>query len=133
MRDIRSASTKFTPRELVFGMGDQTAVTETNTEAIWLRIDAEITKLHQACNRAHEFILKAQATQRKNVNKDREPLEQLKIGDQVLLYQNMVEAFWSHKLELRWKGPYYIQNIKGTSHWLRRPDGTILPTSIYCN
>ena len=114
-------------------MDGQTAVTETNMDAIWLRIDAEITRLHQACNRAHDFILKAQATQRKNANKDKELLEQLKIGDQVLLYQNMVEASWSRKLEPRWEGPYYIQNIKGTSHWLRRPDGTILPTSIHRN
>ena len=133
MRDLRSASTKFTPRELVFGMGSENAVTSTNMDAIWLRVDTEIVKLHQARNRARDFILKAQTTQRNNANKDRNPLEQLKIGDQVLVYQNMVEASWSRKLEPRWEGPYYIQDIKGTSCWLRKLSGTIIPNSVHRN
>ena len=38
--------------------------------------------------------------------------EPLKIGDPVLVYRNIVESSWSAKLEPKWEGPYFIQNIK---------------------
>ena len=58
MQNIQSVSTKFILQELVFSIGDQTIVTEINIEAIWLCINAEITKLYQVYNQAYEFILK---------------------------------------------------------------------------
>ena len=57
--------------------------------------------------------------------------EKIVIGDKVLLFRDIVESSWSKKLEQKWEGPYLIQQIKGTSIWLRRLDGTIRPNSVH--
>jgi len=69
--------------------------------------------------KAKGFMKNAQACQKKSHDQANLLLPPLKIGDPVLLYRSMIETSWSAKLEPKWEGPYYIQNIKGTTHWLR--------------
>ena len=102
-------------------------------EEVWCRTVIDIAKLHETREKAADFISKAQDTQRRNANKEKTGLPALGIGDQVLLYRNIVEASWSRKLEPKWEGPFRIQKIKGTSYWLRRDSGTIIPTPVHRN
>ena len=60
-------------------------------------------------------------------------LEPLKIGDPVLLYRTAIAESWSQKLEKKWDGPYYVQDIKGTTYFLRTKKGSILPKTYHRN
>ncbi len=62
MRDIKSQSTKFTLRELVFGDVSQHGDKAEQQKAIWKRVETDIKKLHQIHNKAKDFISKAQET-----------------------------------------------------------------------
>ena len=63
LRDIRSQSTHFTPREMLFGAESSQGTLSSNGDAIWKRVDAEIRKLHQIRKNAEDYINKAQALQ----------------------------------------------------------------------
>ena len=86
----------------------------------------DIRRLETIRRKSQEFIKKMQ-DRRKNIQDTTE----IEIGDQVLLYRNIVELSWSAKLEPKWEGPFYVQDIKGTSIWIRKPQGTILPTPVH--
>ena len=96
-------------------------------------VTKEIQELHNVRNKAREFIAIAQDRQKKNYDKEHKETEKLKIGDQVLLYRNIVESSWSAKLDPKWEGPYYIASIKGTTYQLRKTTGTILPYTVHRN
>jgi hypothetical protein len=98
-------------------------------DQIWEILTRDIERLQQIRTTAARFIQKTQQRQRQGKEQTIPP--KLSIGDQVLLYRNVVEANWSAKLEPKWEGPFYIAKIKGTSIWLRRPQGTILPTPVH--
>ena len=97
------------------------------------RATKEIEGLRDLRNKAKEFIAVAQERQKKNYDKEHKEVTPLKIGDQVLLYRNIVESSWSAKLDPKWEGPYYIASIKGTTFRLRRSTGTILPYTVHRN
>ena len=138
MRSIRNESTKFAPFELIYGRTPRREFShETLThgkfeDRIWQWIDGDITRLIKTRDAAAKFITQAQEHQRKIKNDGikGEP-EILEIGDQVLLFRDIIESSWSRKLEPKWEGPFLIQKIKGTSIWLRKNDGTIRPTSVH--
>jgi len=124
-------TTTFSPFELVYGRLPNRGVPtfdmrESHEERIWSLMTYDIERLHRIRNKARRFIQKVQDRQNKDT-----PSEDLKIGDLVLHYRNIVTASWSAKLEPKWEGPYYIQKIKGTSVWLRNPNGTIQPTPVH--
>jgi len=139
VRVSRSASTKYSPAELLTGRkfrqpfdnrhqeppGDQTNVK--------LTADQEFKRISQIRIKAEGFIKSAQARQKKAHDQTNTILQPLKIGDPVLLYRSMIETSWSAKLEPKWEGPYYIQDIKGTTYYLRRTNGSILPKTIHRN
>ena len=95
-------------------------------------ITRDITRLQLIRRKAAVFIEKAQERQRQNQNKKSRD-QALHIGDEVLLYRDIIESSWSAKLEPKWEGPYLVQEIKGQSIFLRRPDGSILPSAIHKN
>ena len=138
MRTIRNESTKFSPFELIYGRNPRREFSqETLTfgkyeDCIWQWIDQDITRLHKTREAAAKFISQSQDQQRKHQNKDNKIMtEKIVIGDKVLLFRDIVESSWSKKLEQKWEGPYLIQQIKGTSIWLRRLDGTIRLNSVH--
>ena len=102
----------------------------TYEDRLWAYVMRDINRLQRIRKKAAVFIDKAQERQRMNQNKKANAAP-LKIGDQVLLYQNIVESSWSAKLQPKWEGPYFIQDIKGQSIWLRHPNRSILPTAIH--
>ena len=82
---------------------------------------------------AGEFIQRAQIQQKEYHDKETHMLEPLKIRDPVLLYHTAITESWSQKLEKKWDGPYYIQDIKGMTYFLRMKKGSILPKTYHQN
>lgn len=142
LRTIQQASTHFSPAELLYGrkLRDQTVefsleveIPSTWEKAVWDFISSEIGNIEKIRGDAHKFIQNSQARQRKEANKNIKKATVLKIGDQVLVYKSFQEVNWSAKLEPKWEGPYFVQKIKGTSFWLRRLNGSIIPNPIHRN
>jgi integrase-like protein len=137
-RTIRQASTHFSPFELVYGRLPKreyrvtTSDKGTYEERLEAFVTRDITRLQLIRKKAAVFIQKAQERQRAKQDQGAKA-EPLKIGDQVLVYRNIVESSWSAKLEPKWDGPYLVQSIKGTSIFLRRSNGSILPTPTHRN
>src|SRR4051812_46893911 len=140
IRTIQQKSTHFSPFELLYARQAQDQIQEDSIEvvipvpweqAVWDYVSKEIDRIGKIREEAAKFIHKSQDYQRKHANRDVKDSKPLSIGDEVLLYRNIVEVSWSAKLEPKWEGPFFVQNIKGTSIWLRRPNGTILPQPIH--
>src|SRR3954469_12667216 len=93
----------------------------------------EFDRILSIRSKAQGFIKTAQARQKKSHDQANLILQPLKIGDPVLLYRSMIETSWSAKLEPKWEGPYFVQSIKGTTHRLRRTNGTILSKTVHRN
>jgi hypothetical protein len=100
---------------------------ESHEERIWSLVTQDIERLQRIRKKAQRFIQRVQDQQKAKQT----PAEDLKIGDLVLLYRNIVESSFSAKLEPKWEGPYFIQDIKGTSIWLRSLNGMIQPTPVH--
>jgi hypothetical protein len=101
-------------------------------DRVWQHVAHDISRLQLIRKKAANFIEKAQ--ERSRIKREKEVSEEiLKIGDLVLLYRNIVESSWSAKLEKKWDGPYLIHKIKGQSIWLKKTNGSILPTVIHRN
>jgi hypothetical protein len=139
IRVARSASTNYTPAELLTGRKFRQPFDSRNQEAPTTGLDAkayadqEFGRISSVRSKAEGFIKNAQARQKKSHDQANLILSPLKIGDPVLLYRSMIETSWSAKLEPKWEGPYYVQSIKGTTHKLRRVNGTILPQTFHRN
>src|SRR5207245_4665481 len=139
VRVAKSASTNYSPAELLtgrkfyqpFDSRNQTPL-KGSQEAESLA-DQEFDRISSIQIKAEGFIKTAQARQKKSHDQSNTLLQPLKIGELVLLYRSMIETSWSAKLEPKWEGPYYVQSIKGTTHRLRRTNGTILPNTFHCN
>src|SRR3954469_4641072 len=136
-RTTQQASTRFSPADLLHGYQFRQNFDTRNPEIKELDPESymarEMSRLQEIRTQASGFIKRAQDWQKKD-HDTRHPLtEPLKIGDQVLLYQNAIESNWSAKLEPKWDGPYFIQSIKGLTYHLRKLQGTILPSSYHRN
>ena len=89
-------------------------------------------KAEQFRNQARDQIIKAQERQKKYYDQKQKD-QQIKIGDQVLVWRSMIETNFAAKLEPKWEGPYLVHNIRGTSIYLRSMDGRTLRTPVYIN
>jgi hypothetical protein len=139
VRIAKSASMQYSPAELLTGRKFCQPIDSRNQSPPpedpdpKLYADQEFDRIQSIRIKAQGFIKNAQARQKKSHDQSNLLLEPLKIGDPVLLYRNMIETSWSAKLEPKWEGPYYVQNIKGTTHTLRRTNSTILPKHFHRN
>src|SRR5215218_1417468 len=115
-RVTRSATTKFSPSELLYGYQIRQPFESDDIEPEDLDQEEyaskEFARIQQIREQAGRFIIKAQARQKASHDDRVHILEPLEIGDLVLLYRNVVEANWSAKLEPKWEGPYRIFRIK---------------------
>jgi hypothetical protein len=141
LRTLRQESTHFSPFEILHGDTARLPFEElvkipvdfeSWENQIWQYIVSETERHHQIKEQARQFISRAQERQRSNVDKKirKSPIP-LHIGDKVLIYRNMIETTWAAKLEPKWEGPFHISDIKGTSAYLRKMDGSILPTPLH--
>lgn len=139
IRTMRQQSTKFSPFELVYGRLPRRefhAPTLPDTgdyeDRIWKYVTRDIDRLQLIRRKAANFIDRAQERQRKKWDNVK-LAEPLMLGDRVLIFRNITESSWSAKLEPKWEGPYFVQEIKEQSLRLRNLDGTLLPTTIHRN
>jgi Integrase zinc binding domain/Integrase core domain len=136
VRTIKQKSTEFSPFELVYGRKPNREFHHTKPDIgsyddrLWAYVARDITRLQLIRRKAAEFIRKAQERQRETQNKKANAIK-LHIGDKVLLFRSITESSWSAKLEPKWEGPYYVQDIKEQSIWLRKLTGAILPTPVH--
>ena len=141
----RNESTKCTPSELLYGFQiprcrkeedpHQTSLDQNQDDLMWY-LTEEMTRIKQMRQGAMRFISSAQARQKTRHDKENPNLQPLRIGDLVLLYRSTVEENWSGKLEPKWEGPYYIQDIKKdspTTYSLRKPNGVIFTDTFHRN
>ena len=134
IRVTKQETTTFSPFDLVYGRIPRKEYgqgspdfRESYENRVWSYVLRDITRLQRIRTKAERFIRKVQ--ERTTVEtKEATPL---KIGDQVLHFRNIVESSWSAKLEPKWEGPYYVHKIKGTSVWLRKLSGPILPLPVH--
>jgi len=132
IRSSPQKTTTFSPFELVYGRLPNRGVPpldmrQSQEERIWSIVTHDIDRLNRIRKKARNFIQKAQDRQ---TTKSQEFIP-MGIGDQVLLYRNIVEASWSAKLEPKWEGPYLVQKIKEPLFGCAKNDGTILPTPVH--
>ena len=138
IRNTRHQSTRFTPSELLYGYQLRQPFESADSHQDPLDpieyAQAEFGRINNLRTRAHGFIKKAQDRQKESHDTKMQILPPLKIGDLVLLWRSMIETNLSAKLERKWEGPYLVQDIKGTTYWLKnRHSGASLPKSYHRN
>ena len=136
-RVTRSATTKFSPAELLHGHQIRQSFESDDTTPEDLSPDEyasiEFDRIQNIRQQAGRFIIKAQNRQKTSHDDKVHLLDPLQIGDLVLIYRNIVEANWSAKLERKWEGPYRIQSIKGGAYRLKTLQNSLLPNYYHRN
>jgi transposase InsO family protein len=136
-RYTKSESTHFSPFELLHGFSFPRSLESTWSSPIELSpmeyAELEFARITTIRSNAGNFITRAQDCQKKNHDSNTKLLEPLKVGDTVKLLRSVVDASWSRKMEVKWDGPFFVQKVKGNSYKLRRPDGSIIPTTYHRN
>jgi Integrase zinc binding domain/Integrase core domain len=102
-------------------------------ESIVRRMENIIGNLEEARIQAQERIARSQ--QKQQVRHDKNAtLETYSIGNLVLLYRSALEKTWSHKLEEKWEGPYFIhETLRNGAYKLRNKEGKVLKRSVHGN
>ena len=98
MRTIKQETTTFSPFKLVYGRDprQEYGVTHHDTgsheDKVWAYVTRDLERLQRIRKKARGFIEKAQERQQKKIIEKSEITETLSIGDEVLLYRNVIEA-----------------------------------------
>jgi transposase InsO family protein len=136
-RYTRSESTHFSPFELLHGFSFPRSLGAMQPQPIDLSpqeyAELEFARITTIRRNAENFIRRAQDRQKKNHDSNTRLLDPLKVGDTVKLLRSIVDASWSRKMERKWDGPFFVQKVQGNSYKLRRPDGSIIPTTYHRN
>jgi Integrase zinc binding domain/Integrase core domain len=136
IRTIKQASTEYSPFELVYGRKPNREFHHTKKDngsyddRLWSYIMRDITRLQLIRRKAAGFIEKAQERQRDSQIK-KANASKIHIGDEILIFRNIVESSWSAKMEPKWEGPYLIHDIKGQSIFLRNSNGSVMTSPVH--
>jgi len=139
IRNTHQASTKFSPSELLYGhpMRHHFEEEENTTGDLKDPVEyaqEEFSRIREFRSQAHQFIKRAQDRQKRTHDSRVQLLPPLKIGDLVLVWQTVVEMDMSAKLKPKYKGPYFVHQVKGTTYWLKnKHNGNIHPKTYHRN
>ena len=139
IRNTRQASVKFSPSELLYGYPmrhhfDQEESVSADPKDPEEYALEEFTRIKEFRSQAAQFIKRAQDRQKRTHDSRVQALPPLQIGDLVLIWQTAVEVDMSAKLKPKYKGPYYIHRVKGTTYWLKnKNNGAIHPKPYHRN
>ena len=137
IRTTQQGSTKFSPSELLFGhqirhpFETGSPMHEPPDPVEFAQ--QELARIKDFRNQAQKFIQKAQDRQKSSHDSSKHLLLPLNIGDLVLVWQDSVESNMSGKLEKKYKGPYFVHRMQGTTYWLRNRNGSLHPTPYHRN
>jgi Integrase zinc binding domain/Integrase core domain len=139
IRNTRQASTKFSPSELLYGYPMRHHFDQEESEPADPKDPEEyaleeFTWIREFRSQASQFIKRAQDRQKRTHDSKVQALLPLQIGDLVLVWQTAVEVDMSAKLKPKYKGPYYVHRVKGTTYWLKnKTNGTLHPKPYHRN
>jgi hypothetical protein len=139
IRNTRQASTKFSPSELLYGrpmrhhFEEEESTTGDPKDPVEYAQE-EFSRIREFRSQAHQFIKRAQDRQKRTHDSRVQLLPPLKIGNLVLVWQTVVEMDMSAKLKPKYKGPYFVHQVKGTTYWLKnKHNGNIHPKTYHRN
>jgi hypothetical protein len=139
IRNTRQASTKFSPSELLYGYpmrhhyGQQES-SPPDPEDPEEYAQEEFVRIREFRSQAELFIKRAQDRQKRAHDTRVQLLPPLEIGDLVLVWQTVIEMDMSAKLKPKYKGPYFVHQVKGTTYWLKnKTNGAIHPKTYHRN
>jgi hypothetical protein len=141
IRSNPSQSTRFTPSELLNGfkmkrreIDEPERRDDRNDEDKIISYTLnEMRRLDEIREKAKKFIDRAQRRQKASHDKRNKDMDEIHIGDKVLLYRSIIEDNWSSKLDPKWEGPYLVRNIKGGTFFLKEVNGNIIADSFHRN
>ena len=133
-RTSKHSTTKVTPFYLVYGREAKLPIDDSKIEeerSVVQHIFTQLDVLLIARNHVQRTIKSAQDKQKDLHDRRIRFTPVYQIGDQVLYYRAALDNQRSGKLELKWKGPYYIHSITGNGAYkIRTIDGSVLKASI---
>src|SRR3954462_1709639 len=127
-RTSRHSTTKISPFYLVNGREAKLPVDDLseNLEQINQRITTLIDDLPHIRENAKIKVQQNQIKQKDYHDRRLKQEINFEIGDQVLYYDTAKEKQWTGKLDPRWKGPFYIHQIKQNgAYQLRTIEGKV--------
>ena len=133
-RTTKHATTKIAPFFLLYGRNAKLPMDKEENEGtsnMISHMENLVEKLPQQLEITKRIVEKAQ--QKQKVRHDRKIRHRINfsIGDKVLYYDAAKEKQWTGKLNPKWKGPYYIHQIREKgSYKLRTIEGKLLKTSV---
>ena len=133
-RTTKHNTTKFTPFYLVYGreaklpMDAQELISEQN---LLTRLDELIENTQLVRQKAKEQIEFAQEKQKGVYDKQIRRVDHFDMGQKVLYYNAPLDNQHTGKLLPKWKGPYFVHEIRSDgSYRLRTIDGKLLRSPI---
>jgi hypothetical protein len=132
-RTSKHSTTKISPFYLVNGREAKLPVDDLseNLEQINQQITTLIDDLPHIRENAKIKVQQNQIKQKDYHDRRLKQEINFEIGDQVLYYDAAKEKQWTGKLDLKWKGPFYIHQIKQNgAYQLRTIEGKVLRTPV---
>jgi len=123
MRTTYQSTTQQTPFYLTYGrearrpidnkIGNGTTSLSTWTHAEWKRIYQIQEELIPKCQEAQQLIIEKQQQYKARNDDQIRWATWFHIGDPILLYRDYAKNSFSNKLDDKWDGPFYIEEIIG--------------------
>jgi hypothetical protein len=132
-RTSKQSTTKITPFYLTYEREAKLPVDDLtkNEEQLTERLNMLIDNLPHDREMVRKRIDQQQIKQKKYHDQHVRHNETFKIGDKVLLYKAETAKQWTGKLEPKWKGPFYIHQVKQNgAYQLRTLDGKVLRVPV---
>ncbi|CAB4414663.1 unnamed protein product [Rhizophagus irregularis] len=132
-RTSKHSTTKISPFYLINGREVKLPVDNLsdNLEQINQRIFMLIDDLPHVREEAKIKVQESQIKQKEYHNQKIKKEINFEIGDKVLYYNAAKEKQWTGKLDSKWKGPFYIHQIKQNgAYQLRTIEGKVLRCSL---
>ena len=132
-RTSKQSTTKITPFYLTYGREAKLPVDDLtkNAEQLTERLNMLIDNLPHDREMVRKRIDQQQIKQKKYHDQHVRHNETFRIGDKVLLYKAETAKQWTGKLEPKWKGPFYIHQVKQNgAYQLRTLDGKVLRVPV---